>query len=463
MKNIDLFRNESDYSELNYEAAAAHLSGALKFRTTSYVDTSLICYEEFDAFHEYLKKTYPHIAACTEWEKVGYSLLIRIPGSDPTLRPALFMAHQDVVPVVPGTEKDWLHDPFSGDLADGYIWGRGAMDIKEMLIAIMESAEYLLAHGKNFRRSVYLAFGEDEETVSRGAIAICELLQSRGVELEFVLDEGSGDVLDAGDYGAPGTLVCTIGVYEKGYADLRLTARSRGGHSSNPFHGTSLGTLAGAITAIVQNPMPPHLSDAIRNTLHLLTPYITEEPMKTWVTDIDAYEENIIGWFLGKENLYHQVLTTCAPTQIDPGSPAGNVMPQNMSAVINFRLSPPDTPETLLAHCEKVTKGEVELSYVQQIEASRPSDTDAWGYRSLKAVLEHYFDRLLFIPVQNKGATDARRYEPLSRCVLRFGPFLEEEEVQAEGIHGTNERISPRAYYQGIRVLLRMMESTCTD
>ena len=117
--------------------------------------------------------------------------------------------------------------------------------------------------------------------------------------------------------------------------------------------------------------------------------------MKTWVTDIDAYEENIIGWFLGKENLYHQVLTTCAPTQIDPGSPAGNVMPQNMSAVINFRLSPPDTPETLLAHCEKVTKGEVELSYVQQIEASRPSDTDAWGYRSLKAVLEHYFDRLL--------------------------------------------------------------------
>ncbi len=114
-----------------------------------------------------------------------------------------------------------------------------------------------------------------------------------------------------------------------------------------------------------------------------------------------------------------------------------------------------------MAHCRRAVGEDVELSYVQCEGASRPSEVDSLGYRSLKAVLEHYFDRLIFIPVQNKGATDARRYEPICRCCLRFGPFLEEEDISAEGIHGTNERISVRAYLQGIRVLLRMMETTC--
>ena len=244
VKNADLFINETDYADLDMEDADAHLSSALRFRTTSYIDTSRIDYAQFTAFHDFLKRTYPHVLSASEWEEIGYSLLIRIPGSDPSLKPALFMAHQDVVPVVPGTEQDWLHDPFSGDIADGFIWGRGAMDIKEMLIGILESAEYLLSHGRQFRRSVYLAFGEDEETVSVGAVAICKTLEKRGVELEYVLDESSADVLDAADYGAPGTLVCTVGTYEKGYADMKLTACSRGGHSSNPFRGTSLQTRA---------------------------------------------------------------------------------------------------------------------------------------------------------------------------------------------------------------------------
>ena len=90
-----------------------------------------------------------------------------------------------------------------------------------------------------------------------------------------------------------------------------------------------------------------------------------------------------------------------------------------------------------------------------------PSDLDAWGYRCLTRTLERYFDRLVFIPAQNKGATDARWYEPLCRCVIRFGPFLEEEEISREGVHGVNERISVRAYAQGIRVLTHLIETTC--
>ena len=465
MKNADLFRHEDDFADFDRDRAVRHLSDAIAFETVGYIDISRIDYGEFSALHDYLRKSFPLVFGedSSRVEKIGHSLLITLPGSDEGLKPALFMAHQDVVPVIPGTEESWLHPPFSGDVAEGFIWGRGAMDIKQMLIGILEAAEYHLSHRRRFRRTVYLAFGEDEETRSRGAMAIADLLESRGVELEFVLDEGAGDVIEASDYGAPGVCVCPIGIYEKGYADLKLTVRAPGGHSSNPFNGTSLGILASAIASILEHPLPPHLPDCLERTLRTLAPYAQSEPMATFLRDIDCHTEQILQWCRCQESLYHQVCTTAAPTQITPGSPAGNVMPGDMEAVINFRLAPPDTPESLLAHCRRLADPRVELEFLQQIPPSRPSEVDSYGYRSLQGVLERYFAPLLFIPAQNRGATDARHYEKLCRCCLRFGPFLEEEDISAAGIHGTNERISVRAYLQGIRVLIKLMEETCLE
>ena len=207
MKNAELFQHECDFPDFDSARAVRHLSDAISFETTSYMDQARIRYDAFTALHDFLQQSFPRVFQYGTLEKIGYSLLITLPGSDKTLKPALFMAHQDVVPVIAGTEKDWLHPPFSGDVADGFVWGRGAMDIKQMLIGILEAAEYHLSAGKRFRRTVYLAFGEDEETRGTGARGIAELLESRGVELEFVLDEGSGDVIEAVDYGAPGILV----------------------------------------------------------------------------------------------------------------------------------------------------------------------------------------------------------------------------------------------------------------
>lgn len=460
-RNADLFINENEYADLDVQAAVDHLAQSIRFETTGYVDTSRISYGEFDRFHAFLRETYPNIMRSGSWETIGHSILITLPGTDASLRPALYMAHQDVVPVVSGTENDWQHGAFSGDIADGYIWGRGSLDIKNMLIAHMEAMEYLLAAGKTLKRTVYLAFGEDEETLNTGAQRIAQELQARGVVLEYVLDEGGGDVSDAAIYGAPGELICPIGIYEKGYADLFIRAKSRGGHSSNPVHGTSLGALAKAITQIVENPLPAQLPDCCMRTLSILKSTITQEPMKTWAQDPAKYREEILNYFLHNESLYYQVQTTIAPTMICGGSQAGNVMPQNMEAVINFRLAPQDTTDSLLAYCRSITDPSLELGYVQCINASIPSDADSYGYRMLEETLRHYFDRLHFIPALNKGATDAHNYECICRCCLRFGPFLEEEDISAAGVHGTNERISVRAYMQGIRVLIRMMEQTC--
>ncbi|MBR4236213.1 MAG: M20/M25/M40 family metallo-hydrolase [Clostridia bacterium] len=463
MSNADLFINETDYPDLPVADAVEHLRQALRCKTVSYTDTAKTDYSEFDRLHDVLKRAYPRIVSAATWETTGYSLLITLPGSDEGLKPAVFMAHQDVVPVKPGTFQNWRHEPFNGDLAEGYIWGRGAMDIKQMLIAHLEAAEYLLSRGKTPARSIIFAFAEDEETLSCGARRISDILKNRGIEAEYVLDEGAGEVTDAADYGAPGALVCPIGIYEKGYGDLRIGVRSRGGHSSDPFGGTSLGTLARAIAAIVENPPPPKLNAALKDALKLLTPYISEEPLRTWVNDTDLYENELLDYFMTKRSLYHQVSTTIAPTVINGGSPAANVLPQDMYAVINLRFAPQDTPESVLAHIKKLIPPECELNWDQQIGASRPSETDSLGFKTLRMVLEHYFDRLIFIPAQNKGATDCRSYEQISRCCLRFGPFLEEEEISAEGVHGTNERISVRAFAQGIRVITELMETTCME
>ena len=461
IKNSELFRHENEYPDFQTELATERLRQAIRYKTISYLDITRIDYGEFDAMHAFLAESYPHIQKEASWEKIGHSLLITLEGYEKDLKPALFMAHQDVVPVVEGTEKNWRHGPFSGDLSDGFIWGRGAMDIKQMLIAEMEALEYCLARGTRPARTIILAFGEDEETCSSGARNISDLLDKRGITLEYVLDEGAGEVSDATDWGAPGVLICPIGMYEKGYADMRLSVKSQGGHSSNPFHGTSLGKLSEAISDIIRHPTEARLAESVRKSLKMLSAAITEYPMKKWAERPELFEKEILEWFDHHESLYHLTRTTIAPTMISPGSPAGNVMPQDMSAVINFRLIPQDTPENLMRHFRRIVSKDIDLSWEQKISASVPSETESLGFQRLKDVLEHFFDRLIFLPAQNRGATDARQYEKICRCVMRFGPFLEEEDISEEGIHGTNERISVRAFVQGIRVLIRMMEQTC--
>ena len=174
-------------------------------------------------------------------------------------------------------------------------------------------------------------------------------MKKQGVQLEFVLDEGGGEIIDGDVYGAKGSLVSSICLSEKGYADLLLEAKSVGGHSSNPVHGTSLGHLAKAITAIAEHPLPARLSELNKAALRTLAPKINQEPMKTYVSSIEAHENAILDYYLNSEELYNQVSTTIAPTMICEGAQAGNVMPQNMWAVINFRLA-----MTALIRCLKL-------------------------------------------------------------------------------------------------------------
>lgn len=464
MKHIfDFFANETDYPDLDGDGAVERLSRAIQCKTIDRgEDTD---HAEFEKLHALIQESYPALMAAASFEVIGrHSLLLTIPGTDPTLRPCLFMSHQDVVPVVAGTENDWTYDAFSGTVADGYIWGRGALDIKDQVFGVLEAAEYLLSHGAAFARTTYLAFGDDEETLNKGARAIAAHLQSQGVMLEFVLDEGFGKIENAAHYGAPDTYISLIDLMEKGYVDLELSVKSAGGHSSRPFGGTSLGHLSQAIARIVEHPFPVKLTPVMAGAFNALAPYITEEPLKTLVQDVDGNAAAIAAYCHNIPVLFPYTCTTIAPTVIRGSSAACNVMPQNMSAVVNFRIAEGETVEELMAHVKAAVNDDtVEMSLIQSNDPSATARTDGYGYAKLLETMGRYFDGVVFVPSQTAGATDAHHYEIICDTCLRCSPFMTTPEDSARGVHGTDERLAVRSYVHGIRALIHMMTSSCVN
>lgn len=462
MKDIHaFFDHEEDYPDLDAAGAAGRLSRAIQCKTINCADHTRTDYAEFDKLHALIRESYPCVMAAGTCEVIGHhSLLITLPGSDAALRPCLFMSHQDVVPVVEGTEEDWTYPAFSGAIAEGYVWGRGALDIKNQVFGCLEAAEYLLSHGGAFRRTVYLSFGDDEETLNLGAQALAKTLQSRGVELEFVLDEGGGKIENAAAYGAPETYLSPVDLMEKGYADLELCVKSAGGHSSRPFGGTSLGRLSQAIARIVDHPFPVRLTPVMKGAFRAIAPYVTQEPLKTLVQDVEGNAGAIARYCYETRPLFPFVTTTIAPTVIRGSSEACNVMPQDMSAVVNFRIAEGETADEVLAHVRAaVADDTVSMRFLQSNDPSATARSDGYGYRMLTASMGRYFRDVVFLPSLTAGATDAHHYEILCDTCLRCSPFMAPPEDVARGVHGTDERISLRAYAQGIRVLIHLMDA----
>lgn len=467
------FANEDDYPELDAEACVGHLSRAIRFATVSDLDPSKVDWNEFDLFQAWMRETYPAVFVAARVESVGHALLLTLPGADETLRPALLMAHQDVVGVVEGTEDDWTHPAFSGHVDDTYVWGRGTVDMKDQLVGELEALEFVLSRGGVLRRTLYLAFGNDEECLQAGAKSLAALLASRGVTLEFLLDEGEYLIEDAAPFGAPGTPFMRVDLAEKGYADIRLVAHGAGGHSSRPYGGTSLGNLSRAIARIVEAPYPVSLPLIDRETIGTLAPHITEGPLAGLASagraSIDANADAIAAAWMRDPELFPLVTTTIAPTMIKGGSPATNVLPQEMAAVINLRLLEGTSQADVLERCrELVGDLPVEVSALEGgNDPSRTSRADGYGFAMLGEAAARYFrdpasgEAVTPVPFCATGATDARMYEGICDTCLRFSAFVVDGEESRRGVHGTDERITRRAFLQGIRMLIHLVEKTC--
>ena len=457
---FDHYAHEDDYPDLDADGAVARLARAIACRTI-YTTPEETDFSPFDALLELIRTSYPHVMAAGTLELVGHSILIGIPGSDPTLEAAQLMAHQDVVPVVPGTESLWEHGAFEGFVDDEYVWGRGALDIKDMLMGELEAVDYLLAHHGRPRRGIYLAFGEDEEVTSRGATRLASEMERRGIRLAWLLDEGTTTMFDGAAYGAPSTTISDICISQKGYLSVRLSAHGEGGHSSNPFGGTSLERLACALADVARSKPAPQLTPIVRDTFRTLARHITEEPFRSLVTDVDANAAAIADAASRVRELYPFVCTTVAIDQLEGGSDAPNVMPGDVSATINLRLLPGTSVEEAFELVrDAVRDPEVGVELVHTTPAGRVDTTSGAGYAELQAAFEHYYPDVVVVPSFVCGGTDALRYESICDSVLRISPFRPQPEDEATGVHGTNERILRRTYAQGIRVLISLLEST---
>lgn len=449
------FACEDAYPDLDADGAAHRLAAALRCRTV-YRTPETTDFSTFDELHALIRSSYPLLAEHGTFELVGHSVLMCMAGTEPELPAALLLAHQDVVPA--DDAERWAHDPFGGHVDDEWVWGRGALDIKCMLMGELEACEYLLAHHGRPRRTVWLAFGEDEEVRSHGATALAAELARRGVRAAFSLDEGVSTFSDAAAYGAPGVTLAEVGLSQKGYLDLTLRVAGAGGHSSNPFGGTSLERLCRAVAAVVAARPVPRLVGPVAATFRALAPQVSDAALAPLVADVDAHARELALLAAQRRPLFPLVTTTLAVDQVGGGAPAPNVMPGDVWAGLNLRLLPGDTAESTLAWVRAAAGEDVDVELGHHTPAGRLYEPSGVGWDALVAAMGRFHPDAAVVPSIVCGGTDSIRYEGICACALRFTPFRPDAGELARGMHGRDERIARRVYAQGIRLMIDLLE-----
>lgn len=432
--------------EISARQAAQHLSDAIRFQTITLTSGDPRPGQEgaWLALHDWLEATYPaaHSAMTRELVPGTLTLLYTWEGSDPSLDPLLLMAHQDVVPVNIGTEGDWTGAPFAGEIVDGYVYGRGALDDKGSLIGLMEAAEALAADGFQPKRTVIYMFGHDEEVSGSGAEAGIAYLKSKGISPVMALDEGFAVLNPSPFTGKP---MGYIGIAEKGYLTLTITAFGQGGHSSMPGRDTAAVRLGRAIVALDENQMPADFSrPPIKELFEVSAPDL---PLmqKMAFANLWLFRGSVESAMADVPAGNAMIRTTTAPTMLS-GSAKENVLPQRATATVNFRVHPNNTVEEVVEHVKRVTKHieGIEVSISEEGiggEASPVSPTDNKAYAVLASVAARTGDGAPIAPGLVLGATDARYASAITDSVYRFAPSVLDPQ-DLSGFHGTNERMS---------------------
>ena len=252
---------------------------------------------------------------------------------------------------------------------------------------------------------------------------------------------------------------------EKGFADVRVLAESEGGHSAFPFEGSSLGRVCQAVARIVEHPFPAHLGSAAMGTFKAIAPYVSQEPLKTLVQDVEGNAQAIADYCLTKKELFPYVTTTIAPTMIKGGSAASNVMPHNVEAIVNMRVAQDMTTEQVLTHVKQAVGDDIDvsLSLATDRNPSKAGPCDGYGFKKLEQTLNRYLGEVIVLPSMAVGGTDAHHYEAVCDNCLRYTPFMGEPEDVTKGVHGTNEKIPVRAFEQGLRIMTHIIENTVVN
>lgn len=427
---------------LDTEAVADTLAGAIRCRTIASLEDPQQNAQEFEKLHAWLQQRFPLVHQHLKRETVnGLSLLYTWQGTDASAKPIVLMAHQDVVPISPGTEGKWQQPPFDGVQRDGFVWGRGAWDDKANLVAQLQAVETLLASGFQPRQTVYLAFGADEEVGGfRGAVQIVKLLQQRKVHLDFVIDEGL--LITEGMLPGVTQPVALIGVSEKGYMSAVLKEAQSPGHSAMPPPpGTgTIARMSAALLRLDHEQMPARLQGVAREMFETLAPEL-HGLQRVALSNLWLFGPLVQGQLEKSPATNAMLRTTTALTIVHAGNKE-NVLPGQAEATVNYRMLPGDSSQAVLQHVRDAVGPGFEVGTMAEItEASPVSSTQSASYQAINRTLRSLFPGMLVAPGLVVGGTDSHYYAPIADNVYRFSPVRARPEDLAR-FHGTNERIA---------------------
>jgi carboxypeptidase PM20D1 len=434
-----------------------HFSAAIAIPTISYAVDAPVDTAAFMRFHSFLEEAYPLIHSKLKKEVFSsFSLLYTWEGKNTSLKPVILAAHMDVVPA--GEISGWTKPPFSGENDGTFIWGRGTLDDKAALISIMESVERLLSEGYQPERTVYLAFGHDEELLGqRGAVVIAEALEKRGVNAEYVLDEGYA--VTKGMVPMISRPVALIGTSEKGYLSVNMTVEMEGGHSAYPAKESAITVLAKAVNSIVSHQMKARISGPVNDFIRYVGPempfYARAIFANKWL-----FKGLILKIYKGSGTSAALVRTTTAPTILKAGI-KDNVIPTKAEAVVNFRILPGETSGDVIAHLnEVIADNRVKITELEGLREPAPvSPAGGFGFETISMTIRQTYPEAMVAPTMMLAASDSRKYLGVCKNIYNFAPIVVTSEDMAR-THGLNERNGIEDYRRGINFYYLLLKNS---
>ena len=410
------------------------LGEMIKIPTISYEDKSKIDYEQYYKYINKVKELFPTVFEKGEWEitkELAFKIKIKGKKSD---SPTVLMAHYDVVPVTEG----WKHDPFLGEVVDGYLYGRGTLDTKITMACSLNAVEDALKKGYVPEQDLYLCYGANEEIFGDSQEKIVEWFKKEGIVPGLVFDEGGGVISNA----FPGVKEDTafLGMVEKGMVNIKLSYKGNGGHSSTPRKNGPAIRLAKALIKLEKNQMKPQLIKTTREMIDIMGRH-SSFGLKIIFANMWLFEGLLKKIFqIASADTRALVQSTFAFTILNGGNQT-NIIPNQVEANINVRVAPFDTIESIIEHVKKVIDDdEIEVTSFDERRTYKECSTDQDGYRKIRSTVYETYDNVVVAPFIMLGGTDAKYYCNVSPCVIRFSPMKVTNEDR-KGIHGLDEQI----------------------
>ncbi len=446
--DIPEMRKRHDFDE---GRAIESLSKMISFKTVSHQDESLINLEEFSKFRMFLKERYPLICEASTYSEHGRGMLFKLKGLS-NEKPTVLMSHYDVVPI----NGTWAQDPFSGSVNETHVYGRGTLDTKSSLNAIMESLEFSLSKGKAFKNDLYLAFGGDEETYGESAQLIVKHFKEHGIKPYLVLDEGGAIISNM--FPGVSQKVAVVGIAEKGFLNLKLIAKSQGGHASTPPKETAITELSKAVLRLNNHrSFRLKLTPPVKMLFENLGPHSKSFMIKLLFANLWLFTPvvKLIGKLSGGEFL--SLFKTTQAFTLSSGSEAINVLPAQAEIGINYRLRPFDSSEMVIKRVKKIIKNkEIIVETTSISEATKTSLVDD-AYNMIKKAIGQTWPEVVTSPYLMIATTDSRHYHEICDHVYKFSPMDVSKKDLAK-IHGMDEDISTTNVINGVNFYLNLID-----